>query len=65
MKKDINALLSVSVAAMDASTSKINEVDKDVMLDARDDEDDSQSTHVNDTIPLMDGIQIQAFHWHG
>ncbi len=50
---------------MDAFSSKINEVDKDVMLDARDDEDDSQSTHVNDTIPLMDGIPFQAFHWHG
>ena len=50
---------------MDAFSSKINEVDKDVMVDARDDKDDSQSNLIDDTIPLMDGIPIQAFHWHG
>ncbi len=65
MKKDTKALLSVSLAAMDASSSKNNEVDKDIMLDARDDEDDSHSTHIDDTIPSMDGIPNQAFHWHG
>ena len=65
MKKDIKALLSVSLAAMDASSSKINEVDKDVMVDARDDKDDSQSNLIDDTIHLMDEIPIQAFHWHG
>ena len=65
MKKDIKALLSVSLAAMNASSSKNNEVDKDILLDARDDEDDSQFTHVDDTIPSMDGIPNQAFHWHG
>ena len=65
MKKDIKALLSVSLAAMDASSSKINEVDKDDMVDARDDKDDSQSNLIDDTIPLIDGIPIQAFHWHG
>ncbi len=65
MKKVINALLNVSLAAMYSSSSKINEVDKDVMVDARDDKDDSQSNRIDDTIPLMDGIPIQAFHWHG
>ncbi len=65
MTKDIKALLSVSLAAMDVSSSKNNEVDKDIMLDARDDEDESQSTHTDDTIPSMDGIPDQAFHWHG
>ena len=65
MKKDIKALLSVSLAAMNASSSKNNGVDKDITLDARDDEDDYQSNIIDDTIPLMDGIPIQAFHWHG
>ena len=65
MKKDIKAILSVSLAAMDASSSKINEVDKDDMVDARDDKDDSQSNLIDDTIPLMDGIPIQAVYWHG
>ena len=65
MKKDIKALLSVSLAAMDASSSKNNGVDKDIMLDARDDEDDSQSTLIDDSIPSMDGIMDQAFRWHG
>ncbi len=65
MKKDIKALLSVSLAAMNASSSKNNEVDNDITLDARDDEDDSQSTQIVDTIPSMDGIPDQAFHWHG
>ena len=65
MKKDIKALLSVSLAAMDASSSKNNGVDKDITLDARDDEDDSPSTLIDDTIPSMDGIPDKDFHWHG
>ena len=65
MKKDIKALLSVSLAAMNASLSKSNKFAKDITLDARDDEDDSRSTLIDDTIPSMDGIPDQAFHWHG
>ncbi len=65
MKKDIKALLSVSMAAMNVSSSTTLDVDKDIVLDARDDMDDSHPTHFDDTIPSMDEIPVQAFHWHG
>ncbi len=65
-KKDVKALLSVPMAAMNVSSSTTLDVDKDIVLDARDDMDDSQSTHYDDTIiPSMDGTPVQAFHWHG
>ncbi len=65
MKKDIKALLSVSMAAMNVYSSTTLDVDKDIVLDTRDDMDDSHSTHFDDTIPSIDGIPIQAFHWLG
>ncbi len=65
MKKDVKALLSVSLAAMNISSSPTLDVDKDKVLDARDDMDDSQSAQFDDTIPSMDGIPAQAFQWHG
>ncbi len=65
MKKDVKVLLSVSLAAMNVSSSPTLDVDKDIVLDARDVMDDSQSAHVDDILPLMDGIPAQAFHWHG
>ena len=63
MKKDVKALLSVSLAAMNVSSSTSLIVDKDIILYAREDSDDSQSTHFDDSIPSMDGIPDTAFHW--
>jgi hypothetical protein len=65
MKKNVKTLLSISMAAMNVSSSTSLDVDKDIVLDARDDMDDSHYTHFDDTIPSMDGIHVQAFHWHG
>jgi hypothetical protein len=65
MKKDVKALLSVSMAVMIVPSTSTIDVDKDIALDARDDMDDSQFAPFNDTIPSMDGILVQAFHWHG
>ena len=50
MKKDIKAILSVSMAVMDVPSSTTLDVDKDIVLDARDDMDYSQSTHIDETI---------------
>ncbi len=65
MKKDVKALLSVSMAVMNVSSPSTPDVDKDIVLDARDDMDDSLSSHFYDTIPSMDGIPARAFHWRG
>jgi hypothetical protein len=65
MKKDVKVLLSVSLSAMNVSSSPTLDLDKDIVSDARDDMDDLQSAHFDDTIPSMDGIPAQAFHWHG
>ena len=65
MKKDVKALLSVSMAAMNVLSSTTLDVNKDIVLDARDDMDDSHSTLFDDNIPSMEGIPVQAFHWHG
>ena len=65
MKKDFKSLLSVSLDAMELpSTSKID-IPIDACLDIRDDSGDSDSTAFDDSIPSMDGIPINAFHWHG
>ncbi len=64
MKKDVKALLSVSMAVMNVPSPSTIDVDKDIVLDARDDMDDSLSAHFDDIIPSMDGIPAQAFHWH-
>jgi hypothetical protein len=65
MKKDVKAFLSVSVAVMNASSPPPLVIDKDIILDAREDSDGSQSTFFDDLIPSMDGIPNVAFHWHG
>jgi hypothetical protein len=66
MKKDIKSLLSVSLAAMELpSTSSKEDIPIDVCLDVRDDSGESDSTAFDDSIPSMDGIPINAFHWHG
>ena len=64
MKKDVKALLSVSLAAMNVHSATPLIIDKDIILDAREDSDDSQSTHFDDSIPSMDGIPDPAFQWH-
>ncbi len=64
MKKDVNALLSVSLAAMNVSSST-TAVDKEIVFDAPEDVDESHSTHFDDSIPSMDGIRVEAFQWHG
>jgi hypothetical protein len=56
MKKDVKALLSVSLAAMNVPSTTPLVVDKDIISDTREDSDDSQSTHFNDSIPSTDGI---------
>ena len=63
MKKDVNALFSVSLAAMNVASSTTT-VDKDIVFDAREDVDDSHSTRFDNSIPSMDGIPIEAFQWH-
>ena len=65
MKKDIMALLSVSLVAMNVPSTSPFIVDKDLSLDARKDSDDSHSTHFDDSIPTMNGIPANAFSWHG
>jgi hypothetical protein len=65
MKKDIKALLSVSLPAMNVPSTTPLVVDKDMVSDAREDSDDRQSTHIDDYIPSMHGISATAFHWHG
>ncbi len=62
MKMDVKDPLSVSLAAMNVSSSITLNADKDIVLDARDDMDDSHSTHFDDTIPSMDGIPVLDFH---
>ena len=65
MKKNIKALLSVSLAAMNVPITSPLIVDNDLSLDALEDSDDSYSTHFDDSIPTMDGIPANAFSWHG
>ncbi len=64
MKKDIKSILSVSLAATDAPSSKID-IPIDITLDVRDDSGNSDSTNFDDSIPSMDGIPTYAFCWHG
>ena len=56
MKKDIKALLSISLAAMNVPSSTPLVVDVDISLDPRENLDDSQSTYFGNSIPSMDGI---------
>ena len=65
MKKDVKAILSVSLAAMNVPSNTPLVVDKDIVLDAREDPTDSQSNHFDDSIPSMGGIPATDFHWHG
>ncbi len=65
MKKDVKALLSVSLAAMNAPSSKPLMVDKDIYLDAREESNVPHSNHFDDSIPSMDEIPVNAFSWHG
>jgi len=62
MKKDVKALLSVSLTAMNIPSTTPLVVDKDIVSHAREDSDDSQSTHFDDFIPSMDGIPATTFH---
>ncbi len=61
MKKDDKALLYVSLAAINVPSTIPLVVDKDTLLDARDDSEDSQSLHFDNSIPSMDGIPAKAF----
>ncbi len=65
MKKDVKALLSVSLAAMNVPSPKPLMVDKDMYLVAREESNVPQSTHFDDFIPSVDGIPVNAFSWHG
>ncbi len=66
MKKDVKAFRSVSFSAMNVPfTTLFVLVDKGIVSDAREDSDDSESTHFDDSIPSMDGIPATTFHWHG
>ncbi len=56
MKKDIKAILSVSLAAMEMTSSSKMVTPIDISLDVRDDSGDSDSTNFDDSIPSMDGI---------
>ncbi len=62
--KDVNALLSVYLAAMNVLSTTPLVVDKNIISDAREDSDDSQSTHFDDSITSLDGIPATTFHWH-
>jgi hypothetical protein len=65
MKNDVEALLFVSLAAMNVPSNTPLIVDKDIISDAREESEDSQSTHFDYSIPSMDGIPATTFHWHG
>ncbi len=65
MKKDVTALLSVSLAAMNVPSTTTLVVDKDMILDAREEPDNPQSNLFDDLIPSMGGIPATTFHWHG
>jgi hypothetical protein len=65
MKKNIKAILSISLAAMDAPSSSKVDIPIDLTLDVRDDSGDSDSINFSDSIPSMDGILANAFCWHG
>ena len=65
MKKDIKAILSVSLAAMEMPSSAKIDTPIDMSLDVREDSGDSDSTNFDDFISFMDGIPSNAFSWHG
>ncbi len=65
MKKDIKAILTVYLAAMEVpSSAKIN-TPIDISLDVREDSGDSEYTNFDDSIPSMDGIPSNVVGWHG
>ncbi len=57
--------MSVSLAAMEVTSSSKMVTPIDISLDVRDDSDDLDSTNVDDYIPSMDGIPSNTFSWHG
>ena len=65
MKKDIKSILSVSLVAMDLTSSSKIDIPIDLILDVRDDSGESDSTNFDDSIPSMKGIPTYAFCWHG
>ena len=65
MKKDVKALLSVSLATMELPCTSPKYIENDLTLDVRDDSGDSDSTNFDDSIPLMNGIPQTDFCWHG
>ncbi len=65
MKKDIKAILSVSLAAMEVTSISKASTPIDISIDVRDDSGDLDSTNLDDSIPTMDGIPSDTFNWHG
>ena len=65
MKKDIKAILSVSLAAMEVVSFSKAITPIDISIDVRDDSGDPDSTNLDDSIPTMDGIPSNTFSWHG
>ena len=65
MKKDVKAILSVSLATMELFGNSNKYIELDLLLDVRDDSGDSDSTIFDDSILVMDGIPQDAFRWHG
>ncbi len=65
MKKDIKAILSVSMAAMEVPFSAKIDTPIDISIDVREDLGDFDGTNFDDSIPSMDGIPSNTFSWHG
>ena len=65
MKKDIKAILSVSLAAMEVASFSKAITPIDISLDVRDDSGDPDSINLDVSIPTMDGIPSNTFSWHG
>ncbi len=64
-EKDIKAILSVSLAAMEVASFSKATTPIDISIDVRDDLGDPKSTNRDDSIPSMDGIPSNTFSWHG
>ena len=64
MKKDIKAILSVSLATMEVASLPKTITPIEISLDVRDDSGDPDSTNLDDSIPTMDGIPSNTFSWH-
>ncbi len=65
MKKDIKAILSISLATMEVTSFSKTVTPIDISLYLRDDSGDPDSTNLDDSIPSMDEIPSDMFSWHG